>query len=172
MAGKYGREIEAAGVLGVWVPQGEAWPKATGDSFDGGYFDGWLVEDVLPAEGAERAYHWWIKALETGTTQRYQTEAPFPDGRRRVVDVTVFPWSDGRQVAGIIRDITSNADALERVQARDDLSRAVLDAIPTATAVLDRHGVIRMVNAAWVVDAADLDFSVALPGDDFVATSG
>jgi diguanylate cyclase (GGDEF)-like protein/PAS domain S-box-containing protein len=133
-------------------------------------FNGWLVEDVLPTDGAERAYRWWVRALETGTTQRYQTEAPFPDGRRRVVDVTVFPWSGGEQLAGVIRDITTEVEALDHVRERDELNRAVLDAVPTATAVLDGQGLVRLVNAAWVVDASDLDLEVALPGDEFLSS--
>jgi PAS domain S-box-containing protein len=131
-------------------------------------FDGRLVEEVLPPEGAARAYHSWVLALETGTPQRYQTEARFPDGRRRVVDVTVFATSGGGQLAGVIRDITNDVESLEHVRQSDELNRAVLDAMPAATAVLDHRGVIRLANAAWLVDAADLALRVPLPGADFV----
>jgi diguanylate cyclase (GGDEF)-like protein/PAS domain S-box-containing protein len=131
---------------------------------------GMLVEDVFTPESAELAYHWWVKALELGTTQHYQAEVHFPQIGPRVVDVTVFPWNGGEQLAGIIRDVTTEVEALHHVRERDELNRAVLDATPTATAVLDEKGTIKMVNAAWVVDAADLELDVALPGDQFVTS--
>jgi diguanylate cyclase (GGDEF)-like protein/PAS domain S-box-containing protein len=158
-------DVEPGPRLRFVTLSGRAMRKPDGTRAD---FNGWLVEDVLPVDGAERAYRWWVRALETGETQRYQTEAPFPDGRHRVVDITVFPWNGGEQLAGVIRDVTTEAEALRRVQHRDEFNRAVLDAIPTATAVIDGEGTVLSMNAAWVVEAAELD--VALPGDDFVAS--
>jgi diguanylate cyclase (GGDEF)-like protein/PAS domain S-box-containing protein len=158
-------DVEPGPTLRFVTITGRALQRADGTHAD---FKGWLVEDVLPVDGAERAYEWWVRAAETGEPQRYEAEAPFPDGRRRVVDVAVFPWREGTQVAGVIRDITIQTEALQHVRERDELNRAVLDAVPTATAVLDHEGIVRLVNAAWVVDAAALSVGVALPGELFV----
>ena len=127
------------------------------------------VEDVLDEGGTTRAYRWWLEALRTGTPQTYRGDNTGSDGQPRIVEVQVFPSADGGQVAGIVRDVTAEQAALGRARERDEFSRAVLDAISTATAVLDGFGVVHTVNAAWVREAADRLSTLPLPGDDFAS---
>jgi len=62
---------------------------------------------------------------------------------------------DGALVSRAIRYAVERKRIEAELQAREELSRAVLDSMPAAVAVLDRQGTIVSVNQAWAVRAAE-----------------
>ena len=127
------------------------------------------IEEFMPGEAAERAHEMWPRALD-GELVRYTGAARWPAGVRSF-EVVVWATGDGRRVAGVARDRTAEDRALHRLREREALSRGVLDAIESGTAVVDAAGRIIAVNAEWVrrtLDASGAAIATG-PGDDYLA---
>ena len=130
---------------------------------------GATIEEVLPAGDAALARSWWNRALETGARLRYESEDDWPLGRR-TFSISVVRVEPGR-VAGTYRDVTAERRALRRAFERDELNRAILDALPEQAAVIDHEGRVMAVNRSWVRALAAGDVASA-PGDDFLDEMG
>jgi diguanylate cyclase (GGDEF)-like protein/PAS domain S-box-containing protein len=126
------------------------------------------IERILPPEAAKRAYELWPKAAE-GELLRLDLPGSWPVGWRHL-EIVAWGIGNGR-VAGIAHDRTSEHVTLRRLREREALSRGVLDAIESGTAVIDTHGRILAVNATWVRRSIDADGAAigTGPGDDYVA---
>jgi diguanylate cyclase (GGDEF)-like protein/PAS domain S-box-containing protein len=144
-AGPVFRFAAAAGGLTRAVPDGARW------------FVGRTVGDLVP-DGVGLQHHLSLAALGDGP-QVIDVDWPLPTSIPRV-RLTVVPLEGGRRLGGVARQLRS----------REHLGYAALDSLPVPTAVLDRDGVVRLINARWLTDAVDLSGALALPGDSFVDT--
>lgn len=75
------------------------------------------------------------------------------DGTERPIADSGAPMRDERGeltgVALVFRDQTAEREAEAALAEREAYGRAILDAVGSAVAVIDQHGVIQAVNAAW-----------------------
>ncbi|HEY7064566.1 MAG TPA: PAS domain-containing protein [Chloroflexota bacterium] len=103
-------------------------------------------------------------------------EVTLPDGStawQQWIDLAVVDAS-GRvvELTAIGRDVTGRRRADDRLHALRDLVQASIDALPSHVAVLDEHGTIHAVNAAWRRFAEDQEEGLAAyeVGANYLAT--
>jgi len=130
------------------------------------------IDEVMPPEAAARAREQWPRALD-GELVRYEGQARWPAGDR-TFEVVVWGIDGERRIAGVARDRTRETQALRRLREREALSRGVLDAIESGTAVVGADGRIIAVNAEWVRRSVRTDDRAigTGPGDDYLAELG
>jgi diguanylate cyclase (GGDEF)-like protein/PAS domain S-box-containing protein len=130
------------------------------------------IEDLLPPEAAELAHDLWPRVRD-GEVVRFETTARTPDGLRQL-EIVAWLIGPGSTIAGVVHDRTDERQALRRLLERETLSRGLIDAMESATAVVGREGRIVAINAAWVRNAALHDAPVLsmAPGDDCLRTFG
>ena len=90
-----------------------------------------------------------------GETVTYAEWFDYPRQNRRYLEVTYSPCHDARHAAIIgavvvSRDITDRKQAEEAIRESAQFKQAILDAMTSRIAVLDREGNIIAVNQAWL----------------------
>ncbi len=94
-----------------------------------------------------------LDELFAGRTVRQEDEVFWrADGQPLPIAMAAQPMSrDGEIVAGVVSftDITERKQSDETLREAEAFKRAILDAVSTQVAVLDRHGVIVAVNEPW-----------------------
>jgi diguanylate cyclase (GGDEF)-like protein/PAS domain S-box-containing protein len=122
--------------------------------------------EALGPESGPRAEGEMRAVLAQDGVRRYEATYELPDGQH-VASVRLWPLDGGSQIGGVVRDVTRERNALRSLSRRESFNRAVLDAIPSSTAVVSQQGEIRATNSQWVRGLGDAGMPVAMPGDDF-----
>jgi PAS domain S-box-containing protein len=116
--------------------------------------------DFYPAELAARYYADEQVIFKTGQPL-VNREEPVVDnqGRPGWMLTTKVPLRDSQQrivgLVGVGRDITDLKQAQEALRESERLNRIILDSLSAQIAVVDKHGVIMVVNEAWERFARD-----------------
>jgi diguanylate cyclase (GGDEF)-like protein len=168
--GAGGRVVEPVGFAkeALWSAVVEAGPRIRITRFvssDGDEHVGQYLDDLVHGDTLALATEALVAACETGTPQRFELTVPVGSSLRSI-EVHVLPEREAHHVSGVAYDVTAERARLARLGQRDTLNRAVLDAIPSATAVVDARGVVQLINATWLSRAANLNRETPLPGDN------
>lgn len=104
-------------------------------------------------------------------TGRAEDRAPLEALRRGAEDYVPKGAIDGERLEHVVRYAVERHRVRQALREEEQLSRDILNALSANVAVLDSHGRIRAVNAAWQQFAFDNDgmFDRTGPGTDYLA---
>jgi PAS domain S-box-containing protein len=105
------------------------------------------IADLTPAGKLPEVLSGFQQLLSAGA-MRCELSLKRRDGSTVAVELNGALLADGR-VYGACRDITERKQAEAALLAHERLRDAILDAVPSQIAVLDRFGVIMAVNQTW-----------------------